>query len=193
MVLGVVGNGNQYTVEGMFGSQAEVLSALADEVAEGLDNATSTPDPLAQFGANDLSSATGSPTLGDLGVPKCWLMTDGVGEGVEGMWIVPTGAAGEVTPRFIWGNAGAGAGDVRWRLYYQVTGTGGSFGTSSSSMDKVGTAGAQNVRVTTDFDSTVTVAAGDVVTFTAFRVGGDGSDTLANDAALVGVAFVPLA
>lgn len=40
MILGIVGNGNQYTIEGMFGSQAEVLAALADEVAEGLQTSS---------------------------------------------------------------------------------------------------------------------------------------------------------
>lgn len=64
MILGIVGNGNQYTVEGMFGSQAEVLSALADEVAEGLGNAY-TPggtDVAVADGGTGASTAGGART-----------------------------------------------------------------------------------------------------------------------------------
>lgn len=62
MIVGVVGNGNQYTVEGLFGSQAEVLSALADEVAEGLQGATSRLALVFYDPASPISLSTTSTT-----------------------------------------------------------------------------------------------------------------------------------
>lgn len=85
-----------------------------------------------------------------------------------------------------WSNAGAGSGDVTWRARSAFITDGDTVAVPSGTSTDA-TAPAQNVAEVTTILSGVTLTAGELLQLFIQRVGGSGTDTLGNDAALLGV------
>lgn len=91
----------------------------------------------------------------------------------------------------LWTNGGAGSGDVVWSIGFSSIGPGENTNVADSiALGGTYTAGAQDILQVQDIGD-LTVTTGDVVFVRPLRNGGDGGDTLANDAILIGLAFVP--
>lgn len=94
--------------------------------------------------------------------------------------------------QILWTNAGAGSGNVVWRIDYGIVGDGGNI----QSVVTAGTvqtiaAPAQNVlKVTTTDSALAAPAANEYLVVRPRRVGGDAGDTLGNDAGLIAVRLV---
>ena len=139
--------------------------------------------------ANALAATSGSPSLVSLGV-SYWAMDPSSIEGVHGVVSLPP-TWNTYNAIALWDNAGAGTGDVSWRL--DTCGFGAaasSWASFTNGVAVVGTAGAQNVEVHTTLVSGAAVPAGGELSFRVFRLATAGGDTLANDAGLAAVRFV---
>jgi hypothetical protein len=90
-----------------------------------------------------------------------------------------------------WANAGAGTGDVTWFIRYDFVSTGDTFGTYTNMFGAGSTAGALNVVMNTIITSaTIANIANSPLVFRVERNATNASDTLTNDAKLIGVEFV---
>jgi ABC-type cobalt transport system substrate-binding protein len=88
-----------------------------------------------------------------------------------------------------WTNLGAGAGDVDWELLHGFIGDGDSFGSGGTAETTVvsNTAPAQNVQKTTLLKTGIATSSGKPWFFRVVRFATNGTDTLANDAGVMGV------
>lgn len=87
-----------------------------------------------------------------------------------------------------WTNSGANAGDVRWRLDRRDVADGGSLTTAfTTGANNYLTAPSQNVLAIDTIESGLTVTDSRLLALKLWRIGGDASDTLANDAGFVGL------
>lgn len=138
--------------------------------------------------ANRFTTHAGTPALSSfaIGYPA-FLMDAASDEQVSGSFLVPEWFT-TVNVQLVWANAGVGAGDVAWRVVYtQNSGPAASFNAGAVAPTGVtATAAGQYVRTDTQ------VVAGAAVTgklwgFRAWRDADAVADTLANDAAFVGL------
>lgn len=93
----------------------------------------------------------------------------------------------------LWANAAAGAGDVSWRLYGGAFGAGDTLAAVAQVGSATVTALGQDIVAKTQLASAIAAApADDCYAFRLYRVATAGSDTLANDAAVLGVILTRL-
>ncbi|MDP1794283.1 MAG: glycosyl hydrolase family 28-related protein [Acidimicrobiales bacterium] len=142
-----------------------------------------------------LLAITGTPAYGIVGGGRRQgLLFDGAAnESAAGQFVVPPGwQTASVT--VLWCNAGGGAGDVNW-LFQGDDWVEGNNLNAADTQNTSGseTAGAQDILVSTPLTTaSITLAGGRLFTFRIVRQATDGSDTLANDAALVGIVLTRL-
>ncbi len=134
-------------------------------------------------------AAQGSPTVGTIasGRYPAWMLDASTTESVCATFPVPNGwATARIT--VLWANASSGSGNVVFSVGTAVVASGGTIGAETSSPGATATAGAQDVLVqTVCTGSTVTLTQGSILIMRVKRDGSNGSDTLANDCALLGV------
>lgn len=107
-------------------------------------------------------------------------------ESVRATFTVPSAWASFVVDLY-WVNEGAGAGNVRWNTNIKVLTSGNLITEAVTSAVANVTAPAQNTVQLRTAHQTVTTEADAVYALQVDRVGGDGGDTLANDAGLIAV------
>lgn len=146
--------------------------------------------------ANDMRSTRGSVALSELSTTESaytvMLYDSASSESAVMYCKVPDGAT-TVAVDIYWTNAGAGSGNVRWSLE-QVKGLidGGTTISDLASAPRLvtATAPATDTVEVTELANNYTVTTGArLVRLTITRYGGDGADTLGNDAALIAVAL----
>ncbi len=117
---------------------------------------------------------------------QAWLLDAASEEGIVATVSVPTWWQ-TMDVELWWSNAGAGAGDVVWRVYSKTAIDAGSMTSSSAATQTTATAPAQNVMKVTTIASGITVTRDALMMLQIRRVAADGSDTLANDAGVMAV------
>lgn len=140
--------------------------------------------------ATDLEIVGGTPALTVVQSTPVWLFDAAAVETV-GTQIELPAWWDTCDVYFWWANAGAGAGDVVWAFRYDFIAAGQTLGTYSS-MFKQATAGAQDVVVALPQDGDLTNVANQPMLVRVERTANNASDTLANDAELIGIEFVHL-
>lgn len=140
--------------------------------------------------AGALGGIGGSPALADLGgtgvLHAAWLF-DAAGTETVGGQIDLSGVDwATFDVKMFWTNPGAGTGDVFWQLRYQFYGDTDTLA-SGSPVNSTITAPAQYVVKASTVGSGLTRTASKVLGFRMQRAGGQAADTLANDAALLGL------
>ncbi len=142
----------------------------------------------------EFDAVAGSPIIGAIGgTRRTALLFDAAGTEIAAAWIMVPKGWSSADATVVWVNAGAGAGDVVWI----VQGLPVTVGETTNAIDSAGggatadTAGAQDVIVETDTAGSLSsLVEGDWLSVRVTRLGGDGSDTLANDAGVIGVKLV---
>lgn len=137
---------------------------------------------------------TGSPVVGEASTNDIggYLFDAAATEIVIAVVAVPVGWATYNTELW-WVNAGAGSGDVVWRLDYSPGFGDGESSTSGivAGTSRTATAPAGAVVEKTAMDSGIAVpTSGELTVLRLRRTGGDAADTLANDACMLGVKLV---
>jgi hypothetical protein len=122
------------------------------------------------------------------------MMFDAAGTEIAETWVlVPKGWEG-ATPTVVWVNAGAGSGDVVWRVQALARVSGESINAVDDTGDSSGdafTAGSQDVVTVSTLGTDLTALdQGDYMSLRVSRLGAEGTDTLGNDAGLIGVKLV---
>ena len=127
----------------------------------------------------------GSPAV-QTGAPysDAYSMDAAADEGVGSSVILPSGWA-TFAVDLHWANAGAGSGDVKWLLCGQEVSEAETINGLTVLASATQTARAQNVEDVFTLASPLTNTGGRWL-FMAYRSGGDGADTLGNDAAFHG-------
>jgi hypothetical protein len=137
------------------------------------------------LGRDDFVALNGSPALGlnSASNRMMWLFDAAGTERIASMVRVPKGLVGvRLRPVLYWTNNGAGSGNVVWRYSYHHSVDGGATETAATVVGfSVLAAPAQNVLKVSRADP-FTVTADSILHFALDREGGNGSDTLANDA-----------
>lgn len=133
---------------------------------------------LASGSAALSSTATGSSWPG-------WLFDAAASETVNGVVEIPPGWA-TFDIDLWWSNAGAGAGDVVWRLRMNQSGDGDTTVIGGNGALSTVTAPLQSVVKVTTVEAGV-ARTDDLIKIQVIRVSTDAGDTLANDASLIGV------
>lgn len=146
--------------------------------------------------ASSFSAYTGSASIGILGSATsvlyqtdAFLFDASATEGIQSTFYVPANWS-TIDIELWWSNAGAGSGDVYWQtqpLTLADTDTSDAAGSTTSTAV---TAPAQYVVSVDTVGSGKTVTAGEMGRLLVLRSGPNGSDTLANDAGLIGVRIV---
>lgn len=180
VVVGVVGNGNVYTVEGMQGTLDEALDDLTAEV-DTLANVTSGPIVLA---AADFYESSGAPTYNEAPPNResGWALDAATNERVAARFWLPAGWSNvKVTLRFA--NAGTGTGAYGTRTLGAVIAPGSSVNDFPPNMGLVTTTAAaqwieQEVVAATSYAG---FTAGALNRLWIDRLASDAADTLAND------------
>lgn len=153
--------------------------------------AATTIHPIAPIylDANALSNTGETSVLGLVGARfPAWLMDSALTEQVRGLVQFPDEWV-TFNADLIWSNAGAGAGDIRYRTVY-----------SSHTNTEDTTIGDVTVNITLTAPlidimkdsrvlSNIAIQLGKVFHFRLIRVGADAADTLTNDAAFIGLRF----
>lgn len=136
------------------------------------------------------SSLSGSPTLASAPAWAEWQFDASATETV-GTTVVLPDSWSTFDVVLHWANSSTGSGDVVWRCQHKSVGAGEALTSPSSEPTVTDTAGSQYVLQTVTVASGLTIdSAGDLQVVNIFRAGANGSDTLANDAGLIGVEFV---
>ena len=140
------------------------------------------------YPANLLELHSGAPTLSTVGsgTYSAWLLDQTSVESVRGSIVVPEDWHACVI-RLIWANASTGSGDVVWKFTSLQKADGESLNDTPSGQSITDTAGSQDVRVSSDFTTEIAITTDDVIVIYIERTASSGSDTLANDAGLVGI------
>lgn len=173
------------------------IAAVLDEL-EAADTATEAAvdaletlvPPTIWLPATSFFAIVGAPALGIVGGGRrvAMLFDSASTETIDCPCSVPVGWT-SFDVEIYWINAGAGAGNVVWR----VQGFEAAEGTSINAVDTenltdfTDTAGAQDVLVRTPCGSWSALAAGNYISVRAARFGAAAGDTLGNDAGLLGV------
>jgi hypothetical protein len=191
-------NGDQFLVTDV-GSPNVSKSITADELAQG-SQFSGRYKPLASdrlwIPAGALVVIEGSPSYGILGSPSftsqkqdCVLLDASSVEVVAATTLVPPGWA-TFDLYYWWSNAGAGSGDVRWRIASMSFADAAT--TESGDIDNsyTVTAPAQYVAKRSTGATGVSVTAGNIRRVTVMRLANDAADTLGNDAGLIGLELV---
>lgn len=138
-----------------------------------------------------LAAASGTPTQTNVGsatrpIPG-WLLDAAAAESVHTSFDIPDSWA-TVDVDVWWINAGAGAGDVVWRLDWHKFAAGDSAqAVDTSTSLTTSTAGAQNIIVVTTIASGIAFESTKLNRVEVVRLATDAADTLANDAGFLGV------
>lgn len=141
--------------------------------------------------ASRMSAVVGSPTLGILvGRHPVWLLDPAVVENVAGGIDVPAGWS-SVHIDILWTKPGTGAaGDVQWTVSIDHAADGATLDATGPFVTIARSSPAQNVLRRTRPAGTVAVTQGGWSTLRVQRRAADATDTLAEDAALLGVRLV---
>lgn len=111
-------------------------------------------------------------------------------EGVATQWAVPEDyASGAATVKLWWTSPGAVAGNVVWKAYFGAVAAGEVLNpppTLATNSNTIASPLNELLAIST-LTSSVTPLAGEIFTIAIERTGGDGADTLAGDAWMVGV------
>lgn len=138
-------------------------------------------------------AVTGTPVVGEASTNDIggYLFDAAATEIVFGMAQIPTGWNTYNTELW-WVNAGAGSGNVVWRLDYSTGfGDGEAVNPGTAGTQRTVAAPAGTTAEVTAMDSGITSpTTGELVPFRLRRIGGDAADTLANDACVLGVRLV---
>lgn len=143
---------------------------------------------------NDFSLISGAPVIGTIaaGRANAWQMDSASAEQIATAFVVPEQAT-KWSVKLHWTNAGAGAGDVVWFLNPQGFIDGENMDIADSTIaTTIVAAPTQNYlkitpMLTNAVLATSAMAAGDTARLRIARNGAAGTDTLANDAALIGL------
>lgn len=163
------------------GAEGQVLTVQPDgTLAWG--NATSA----VFISASEMHESGGAPSRSSVSnVAPAWAMDSASLERVSGILFVPDGwTSANVT--LYWTNLGVGAGDVRWRLDYNLATDGDTIGLTSAAAGTQ-TAPAQNVVETVSLAAGLAVTAGEMLSLGVLRFATDAADTLPNDAGIIGL------
>lgn len=162
------------------------VKAYVDAAGSGLEEVT--------IGASLFSSGItggGTPTLGDAssaitGYMLGWLMDASSVERIQAEWIVPSGWA-TIDVDLWWTNAGAGSGDVRWRVVQTEYGDAVPFSSPTTILDTTSTITAPSGGTTkkSAMGTGGAVTPGRLVRLFIEREASNVADTLANDAAML--------
>lgn len=136
------------------------------------------------------TNGTGTPVIDGSSPGRIahWLFDQSVDEAVSCIVDCQSELTGwkTVNIKFVWANAGTNSGDVVWRLYTSSFAPGDLEPSPTTTAGVAVTAGAQWTTISTTMVSDFTVPT-DLLLVRAYRVATAGSDTLANDAGLLGV------
>jgi hypothetical protein len=181
------------------GSPNVSKSITADELAQG-SQFSGRYKPLASdsifIPATQFFGSVGSPTLLTVGNAStganrvvAWLFDAASNETISTTTIIPPGWA-SLSVHLWWSNAGAGAGDVVWYFYHDLFADGDDTDTNTLVTASAVAAPLQYVAKRQAFSGTVSVTAGQLLKTAIFRFASDATDTLANDAAVIGLELV---
>lgn len=143
------------------------------------------------FPATDFEIITGTPTLGVQQLTPVWLFDASVVE-VVGLSVMLPSWWLTASIGFRWANAGAGTGDVAWAFRYDFIAAGQTMGTYTSLFQNAIPAGLVDVVVDQTQTGAITNVANQAMLARLERNASTGTDTLANDAALIGIEFTRL-
>jgi hypothetical protein len=145
-----------------------------------------------RLGVQDWVAQNGSPVVGlnSASTRSMWLFDAAGTERIATTIRVPKNLVGvRLVPVLYWTNNGAGSGNVVWRYSYHHSTDGGATETVATFVNFAVTAApAQDVLKITRADP-FTVTADRLLHFAIDREGGNGSDTLANDAGVFAMAL----
>lgn len=170
------------------------VGASADPSQVALSNIswiTATDEPV-HAGSQEFIAAANAPShdaaTARLGM---WFFDSGSTASTEGVSAVVRlpPAWNTYAVKLLWANAGAGTGDVTWRIDRQSLVAGATVATPSSGTQVPLTAGAQNVIVESTVLTTGTNPANGTINVVLARVGSAVTDTLGNDAAMIALRF----
>lgn len=145
------------------------------------------------LGASSFTLRTGTPVLAAQGSNtryRAWAMDATTIEAVVGEFVMPADyVSGAITTKLYWTNLGAGAGNVDWAVALGSTADGGDLNGVFTSLptDVVAAPTLGLLDIYTHSVSLTPGASPQVTRCTISRVGNSGTDTLANDAGLIGL------
>lgn len=151
-----------------------------------------TEDDRLWIPAMNLRQTTGAPVMSQLGSTPVWVFDANTAQGVVASCLTPDFWA-SCHVDYWWTNAGAGAGDVVWYLSTNSY-SDGDLLTQADTVRNGGTAytapASEVVEVTRVTSSAMSLTAGELLRLFVYRTATSGSDTLANECALLGVELV---
>lgn len=147
------------------------------------------------LGINEWSLHAGTPAIGTVGGGRAnaWLMDAASVEYLAASIFIPSTFSAFFKATLYWCNAGAGAGDVVWKIEYRSAGSTDTLNTAfgSPAAGTTATAGAQDAVVETNLGN-LSITVGEPLFLRLSRTGTDGSDTLANDAGVLALVLEPI-
>lgn len=161
------------------------VQAALDELQTDVDARRPVTEAIF-LSASEFNTLNGSPAQAQRFGFVTWNLDAATDESVVGSVLVPSG----VTTAGIylwWTNPGAGTGDVVWRVDWNVKGDGEDLSTGLSFPTVTATAPSQDVVEVTTIATGLTVTPGDLMALKPYRDADNASDTLANDAAFMGI------
>lgn len=163
----------------------DVQEAIA-ELDAAADSGSS--ESLVSAGEFEVSGLSGA-SRGVIGARwPAWLLDASVAENVAAGWRVPAGWT-TVHVDVLWSNPSTGTGDVRWSLGLDNAADGGDLAASGSGGAAVAAAPSQAILKVTRIATSVAVTEGNAYNVRLTRDAHIAADTLANDAAVLGVLF----
>lgn len=134
----------------------------------------------------DFVAVNGTPvlTLGGGSLHYLWAFDAASTERVEAVVRVPRNVTGKIKPVIYWANLGAGAGDVIWRVRYHFVTSGVTIASGSTIVAQTASTALAQDLMKFMTGTAFTLVADSVLYFAIDREGGNGADTLANDAGL---------
>ena len=141
--------------------------------------------------AADMSVCSGSPTNGPWTSTRwnVWSLDAASSESVSGGVFIPSWWT-TYHVDIVWGNDGAGSGDVRFALAYWDMDAGDNALTDwAGPLSLTATAGLNEIVVVSRILTSQTYAIGKPCKFQLFRDGANAADTLTNDCAVAGLLF----
>lgn len=160
-----------------------ILQQCFDPVSKAL-RITSAGD-LVVFGAASLHLGTGPAIVTTNGVSRVALDALAT-ESVFLTFTVPTSWQ-QVLVDIYWANEGAGAGNVRWQVSTKALINTDLVTEAATTNASTISAPAQNTVKRSDALQTITTVTDAIYAVQLDRLGGDGADTLANDASLIAI------
>lgn len=144
-------------------------------------------EPACFIPATAYSVIRGSPVLSFVaGQYPAWLLDPTTDEEIASPFRVPVGWV-TMSVKLLWTNIGGGSGNVSWYLNNESVSDGESMNTSGTWASRVMTAPSQYLMKEELLSSSVAVTAEEIMSLRLYRRGTDATDTLASEAALVGV------